>query len=157
MNCPKCRIGKVEEVTLSGLVVEGGVDSLTVDRCFGCGGVWFDTGELDSAIREWVIDDLQQSFSVISRDPKAHAEVDATPMECPRCGVVLTKKKARKQDVVIDECGKCAGVWVDGHELGKFDSGEEHLQTVLEEHTEHPNFFIRTFAQVALRFRKKKG
>lgn len=39
MNCPKCA-APFEELCYSAL------DSLVVDRCTGCGGVWLDQGEV---------------------------------------------------------------------------------------------------------------
>lgn len=154
MNCPKCKIGKLKETTLSGLKVKDGVDSLTVDRCFACGGVWFDAHELDAAVREWVIDDLQQSFSIISGDPKERQEFDSRPTECPRCaGTVLSRKRMKK--VIVDVCGKCRGVWVDGDELAHFDSGEEDMQGKLENALDSPSFNVRFFAKLFLMFRRK--
>ena len=154
MNCPKCKIGKFEEKKVSGLKVKGGVDSLVVDQCFACGGVWFDAHELDQAIKEWVIDDLEQSFSIISSDPKERKEFDKQIVECPRCaGTVLSKKKMHK--IVVDTCGKCKGIWVDGDELTKLDSGDEKMQEVLENSLDNPNFGVRFAAKLFLMFRKK--
>ncbi|MBT3899588.1 MAG: zf-TFIIB domain-containing protein, partial [Gammaproteobacteria bacterium] len=42
MDCPKCK-SFMEEKTLSTL--QGGV---TVDRCTGCQGLWFDIGEAET-------------------------------------------------------------------------------------------------------------
>ena len=41
MRCPKCG-GQLKEVRL---------ESVTVDQCGGCGGVFFDAGELDTYVR----------------------------------------------------------------------------------------------------------
>ncbi len=154
MNCPRCKIGKFEEKKISGLKVKGGVDSLVVDQCFACGGVWFDAHELDQAIKEWVIDDLEHSFSVIPSDPKERKEFDQRPTECPRCaGMGLSKKKMH--EVIVDTCGKCKGIWVDGDELTKFDSGDEDLQAVLEDGLSNPNLGVRFAAKLILLFRKK--
>lgn len=37
MHCPKCGM-EIEEITFRGV---------RVDKCFGCGGVWLDDGELE--------------------------------------------------------------------------------------------------------------
>ncbi len=36
---------------------------------------------------------------------------------CPRCNVIM--RKIKKQDVVIDVCGKCNGIWLDDNEIEK--------------------------------------
>jgi uncharacterized protein len=37
MHCPKCGV-EIEEITFRGV---------RIDKCFGCGGVWLDDGELE--------------------------------------------------------------------------------------------------------------
>ena len=39
------------------------------------------------------------------------------PLDCPRCKIVM--KKIRKNEVVIDICKKCKGMWLDNHEIDK--------------------------------------
>jgi hypothetical protein len=48
MHCPKCGL-ELEEVLLRGV---------KIDKCFGCGGLWLDDGELD-ALTHRPHDDLQ--------------------------------------------------------------------------------------------------
>ncbi len=154
MNCPKCTIGKLEEKIVRGLKVKDEINSLTVDQCFACGGVWFDADELDQAIKQWVIDDLEQSFSIISSDQKERKEFDDRSIKCPRCaGKTLFKKKMHK--TVVDVCGTCKGIWLDGDELSKFDSGDEAMQEALEEGVNDPKFVVRFAAKLLLLFRKR--
>ena len=49
-----------------------------------------------------------------------------TDMPCPRCGVTLVM--AERQDVEIDYCPQCRGVWLDRGELDKII--ERCVQTV---------------------------
>ena len=39
------------------------------------------------------------------------------PLNCPRCNVVMDK--IRKEDVVIDVCPDCNGMWLDDKEIDK--------------------------------------
>lgn len=75
MQCPKCK-SPMEEKTLSTL--QGGV---TVDRCTGCQGLWFDIGEAEALREKWM------SEYVDSGDPEVgrkHNEI--REIGCPRCG-----------------------------------------------------------------------
>jgi len=47
-------------------------------------------------------------------------------LRCPRCNVVM--KKVRKQDVIIDVCKKCGGIWLDDKEIDKLvEYAQKHL------------------------------
>ncbi|MGM5484486.1 MAG: zf-TFIIB domain-containing protein [Nanobdellota archaeon] len=41
-------------------------------------------------------------------------------LKCPRCGIVMDK--LRKDGVVIDNCSKCKGLWLDDKEIDKLVS-----------------------------------
>ena len=38
-------------------------------------------------------------------------------LHCPRCNVIM--RKIKKNDVVIDVCDKCRGMWLDDKEIDK--------------------------------------
>jgi uncharacterized protein len=46
--------------------------------------------------------------------------VKEAKLDCPRCKV--TMKKLKKQDVIIDVCSKCHGMWLDAGEVDKLAS-----------------------------------
>jgi uncharacterized protein len=48
----------------------------------------------------------------VSEDAKA---AGTSSMQCPRCDGSLTETKV--EDVMIDTCDKCGGVWLDSGEL----------------------------------------
>jgi Zn-finger nucleic acid-binding protein len=50
MDCPKCSIGKLEELIIHFRLLKKNYE-LTVDQCFTCHGVWFDANELESYLR----------------------------------------------------------------------------------------------------------
>lgn len=43
-------------------------------------------------------------------------------MRCPRCDGTL--KEAKVEEVMVDSCEKCGGVWLDSGELEKLTAGE---------------------------------
>lgn len=66
----------MEEKTLSTL--GGGV---TVDRCTGCHGIWFDMGEAEALREKWM------SEYVDSGDPEVgKRQNEIRDINCPRCG-----------------------------------------------------------------------
>jgi len=41
-------------------------------------------------------------------------------LKCPRCRIYM--KKIKKEDVIIDVCEKCNGLWLDDHEIDKLNA-----------------------------------
>ena len=68
MDCPKCGVGKLSEVTvrlqdlkpeqLKAFQAAGRKPELTLDQCFACRGIWFDAGELEEYLKydTWAMD-----------------------------------------------------------------------------------------------------
>ena len=113
MKCSRCN----HELQV---VPVGGVN---VDVCQnGCGGIWFDLFELEKMDQPdesagWLLDNMRIDLG---------ASVDLTkPVDCPRCeGITLMRQKyARNQDIVIDKCPGCGGIWLDFGELFEIRSG----------------------------------
>lgn len=106
MNCPAC--------SRSMTLVE--VGKVKVDVCDGgCGGIWFDHGELQQ------MDDGDEPTNPellrIAVDPEL--KVDHEPKRnCPVCdGVTMMRHfYSTKQEVVIDKCAGCNGIWLDAGE-----------------------------------------
>lgn len=84
------------------------VDSTTLDRCEGCGGTWFDAKELAR-----VADDKEVE-ALASRIP---INAVNSPFDCPACGARCVE--GRVDEVAVDTCMKCHGVWLDRGELGE--------------------------------------
>jgi Zn-finger nucleic acid-binding protein len=112
MDCPKC---KTEP--LGGYTIEG----VTVDRCAACAGVWFDAEELSQLLSEearHVGELLQGSLS---------AEADGKKAHCPRDGSKMMRVySAIDHSVILDVCGQCRGVWLDGGEFEKLFAARRH-------------------------------
>lgn len=104
MNCPKCKDTPIHEMRIEGV---------DVDLCSSCLGIWFDKDEL-AFMAELPVD--VPNFSVL-RDA-------ARPTEylCPRCGEKLEEICFMEvEDLLIDRCPTCQGIWLDKGELPKIE------------------------------------
>ncbi|HLD30043.1 MAG TPA: zf-TFIIB domain-containing protein [bacterium] len=130
MKCPKC-IGKLEPVRVEMSEVfmpeKGGKNSvktrttkLELDQCFVCKGVWFDKDELEKY--------LLRGFTAIDSPPVSsdiRETLDRKSALCPRCGAEMLKKRApRDSSIIIDQCSRCAGIWLDNTEIDKLEQGK---------------------------------
>ncbi len=112
MECPVCG-NRTEEVSIEGIAV---------DVCKGgCAGIWFDNFELKK------VDEPHESAGEglldIERDESIH--IDHTQRrKCPKCedAIMMRHFFSVKQEVEVDECPNCAGIWLDSGELGKIRS-----------------------------------
>ena len=107
MQCPAC----------GNTLTERTVADVAVDVCDGgCGGIWFDNFELkklddrDEAAGEALLD--------VACAPSVTVDHDAV-WGCPRCGHPAMTRHfySPKRAVEVDQCPKCAGVWLDAGEL----------------------------------------
>ncbi|MGD0337089.1 MAG: zf-TFIIB domain-containing protein [Candidatus Omnitrophota bacterium] len=118
MDCPKC-VGKLEEVKI------GRKRQFIINRCFACGGLWFDKGELFDAINKEIWDTVEFELEEEPlQDDELKKEVDFDKMEaaCPRCQgteKMIKMVSPRNKNVTIDYCTKCEGVWLDAGEYDK--------------------------------------
>jgi len=104
--CPRCT--KVLERTTIG--------ETELDACGGCGGIWFDDGELTTLAKTLIaeLEALDERFS--DRRP-ASARADR-PAMCPNCAVQLVPYSyAHFPGVTVDACRRCKGVWLDDGEV----------------------------------------
>lgn len=109
MHCPVCH-KELKPVEANGA---------TVDVCEeGCGGIWFDQFELrrfdhPNASPPNVLLSVQQKNALLIESNRKRP--------CPRCDGVMLKRRlfSPKSRVEIDECGGCAGIWLDAGELAK--------------------------------------
>ena len=108
MKCPAC--GRALQTILAG--------DVSVEVCQGgCGGLWFDNYELTKfdepheAAGETLLD--------VPRNEKTKVD-HLRKRSCPKCDhvVMLRRFFNVKRQVEIDECPRCAGVWLDYGELG---------------------------------------
>ena len=99
-ECHKCWVEmKKEEVETFG-------PNIIIDVCPKCNGIWMDKGELVKLLKDRKMSNyLTKHIGTKSR----------SPMICPRCGNIMDIEKA--DDVEVDVCLTCGGVWLDSGEL----------------------------------------
>lgn len=107
MECPRCNtVLKQNQLNDVNFTVE-------VDSCPGCGGSWFDNGELTRL--EKIIEPI---FFEIRKIPETKEQIKQ--MKCPSCSAQPYLEKiqhARDEKVIVDICNSCNGVWLDKGEL----------------------------------------
>ena len=80
--------------------------NIIIDVCPKCNGIWLDEGELNKILKDRKLSNyLTKHIGTKSR----------SPMVCPRCGNTMDLEKA--EDVEVDVCLLCGGVWLDEGEL----------------------------------------
>ncbi len=119
MKCPACE-RQLKAITIG---------DVTVDVCWnGCGGIWFDNFEIKKfdepfeSVGEQLLDIPKDTSITVDQNKRYN---------CPKCDSVVMMRHpfSFKQQVTIDECPVCAGIWLDDGELAKiremFTSEEE--------------------------------
>ncbi len=122
---PKC---PVDDFTLVQETYEG----VTIDRCSHCGGVWLDAGELetiqanqDSDFRG-VPDNAMDFVTGAMGMAKAEAE---KALSCVKCDDELVKREySFTSQIMIDNCPKGHGMWLDKNELARLEKFYEEEQ-----------------------------
>ena len=113
MNCPKCAGKDLEHLSVDVKNPDGGDAKIDLDRCGGCGGTWFDPGEIEQYLKSRQSD--APSVGLASIFGQAN---DSKAGNCPRCSVALKRTaSAANATISVDRCEKCNGVWFDGGEL----------------------------------------
>jgi len=100
-----------------------------IDRCDMCGGVWFDSGELNDYLRDRVEKDSSVPHaSVVPDGPSAYRAPGSriSDIQCPRCREPLSRFNfAYDSGVILDRCNRCSGLWV---ERGKLKPLAAHVK-----------------------------
>jgi Zn-finger nucleic acid-binding protein len=122
MFCPRC-LTNSKEVLLQNMVL----DSIELDVCNSCGGIWFDKQELASAIS--LDKQTVESFYNKLNSLKVQNEISETAsneqgftkdliLKCPKCNIEMSKYKYMyTSNIYIDSCDRCEGIWLDNNEL----------------------------------------
>ncbi|HUP64971.1 MAG TPA: zf-TFIIB domain-containing protein [Thermoanaerobaculia bacterium] len=115
MHCPVCGTPL--------LVVER--DSIKVDYCINCHGIWFDQTEI-----ELLGEKAGVAIGTGELEKSAPSSSNERYLRCPRCG-----KKMRKADLygegqflIVDFCRLQHGLWFDRGETGPFVRSGERMQ-----------------------------
>jgi len=113
-------------------------EGVEIDRCPHCRGVWLDSGELEA-----VQTNQDSDFRGVpgSKMDMVKAAVDMAkaesegPRGCAVCETELVKREyVSSSQIMIDNCPKGHGVWLDAVELSR-------LQMFYESQNDHADFF----------------
>jgi Zn-finger nucleic acid-binding protein len=90
--------------------------SISVQACQGgCGGIWFPAHQLQKA--EFKNNTEGQALLNVEKNPSVQVDLNKK-RNCPQCQIIMMQHYfSPKRSVVIDECPKCAGFWLDAGEL----------------------------------------
>lgn len=139
MHCPRC---KTSEVFSS-----ENYESLTIDRCSKCKGVWLDEGELPHILDtkyekfnpELVKETIQATFQGVPEQEKMSVE------KCPKCQAQMNAVNyAYSSGIIIDRCPNGHGAWLDHMELEKVQAHREHWAGEAKLHLEEWEKFARS-------------
>jgi Zn-finger nucleic acid-binding protein len=87
---------------------------LVINQCKKCGGIWLDRGELE---------DLKNlgEFYLKNIDDASKPKIEKNRIrECPLCHIVLeTTSLPKLENIKIDRCSNCKGLWLDRGDLIK--------------------------------------
>ena len=98
-------------------VVQGQVE---VGACVRCGGLWFDPGELAAAIRVYDPGGVRADRVADDLGPYRRR----TEHACPACREGLGEYELSPSNpLLVDVCGGCGGVWLDGDEYAHAVAG----------------------------------
>ena len=125
MLCVRCK-SEMQKNNLRGVLV---------DYCGACNGVWLDEGELQA-----LEDGMQKAEDVIRKEKRTEVLAERrrgveVVGQCPKCQSDGVKER-RMDDVLVDYCTNCRGLF--------FDHGE--LQRILENRKQ--GFFDRLKSQL---------
>src|SRR5687768_1117177 len=109
MNCPKCN-SKKEQVA---------ADEQVVDRCVGCGGLWFDLREHEHIAEAGkAVDRVDSGDAARGRQQNEKRDVS-----CPACGVKMLKMSVPRQPhIKYESCPVCYGAFFDAGEFRDYAS-----------------------------------
>ena len=106
MKCPKCD-GQMEKVTYQ---------SIEIDRCGGCNGIWFDMLEHKD------LKNLDGSESIDVGDRKVGKEQNKIgKVDCPVCQTpMIPMVEVDQPHIWYEGCSVCGGVYFDAGEFEDF-------------------------------------
>ena len=106
MNCPKCNAA-MELIT---------VEAIQVDRCTGCGGLWFDLLEHEH------LKEIPGSEKIDFTEPgRGTQQEQIRRADCPRCKTTMIRMVFPEQPHIHYEmCSVCHGVYLDAGEFADY-------------------------------------
>lgn len=116
MNCPNCDHSMVTK----------DLNSITVQVCPACNGMWLDMGELTRLKNQtlpdanWLDENVWEEISLL--------QYEWGERECPICGKAMAIVKYGETDVKVDACVRHHGIFLD---KGEFEAILESLNQTI--------------------------
>ncbi len=108
MNCPKCA-SSMEEITEKGI---------TIDRCTGCSGMWFDLFEAEDMIETADVRTVDTGSAL-----KGIKMNKIRDIKCPKCSIEMQTASDREDPTLqFEVCTSCHGYFLDAGELKDMDN-----------------------------------
>ncbi|MEA3506596.1 MAG: zf-TFIIB domain-containing protein [Elusimicrobiota bacterium] len=124
MQCPKCK-SEMEDRLLKDKIYR---------RCPSCEGFWFDKDELSRFKKD------KDFFTIDYRHENATGDIRESAKKCPRDGALLKTVKyepgPKEENIKVDICPACEGIWLDAGEVYKIHKYEEGFIEKLRENIE---------------------
>jgi Zn-finger nucleic acid-binding protein len=95
------------------IVVE--YQSIELDYCTNCGGVWFDSSELELFLRSAKLENSELSLNVLQNYPSTSPTHGGR--KCPICRRGLKEVAVGEPAISLDICARGDGYWFDGGEV----------------------------------------
>ena len=107
MLCPRC----------NGSLFTSSKDSVEIEVCTDCGGIWLDADELKT-ITEQARAEVDSHGTPKVEDTVSSVQ-ESSDMKCPKCNDVSLNAfiYAFDSGVELDRCPQCSGLWLDKSEL----------------------------------------
>lgn len=90
--------------------------TLEIDSCFYCHGQWFDYNELR---RFFTAPKLYSKFKLPQHNFKVKVKDAPEKRICPRCPDNVVLEATTIDQVEVDECSNCRGIWLDSGEISR--------------------------------------
>ena len=104
--------------------------SIILEQCKGCGGIWFDELELFDA-KQGEAEKIELLDSDILRKP---SKIDKSILTCPRDQAELFRFNDRyfPKGIILERCPNCSGIWLNRGDFTKFQNARHDLQSPTE-------------------------
>ena len=136
MKCVDCP-GQLKQVDYN---------SIKIEECSSCRGIWFDRGELDKA-KDQTDEDLRWLDFDPFGDEANQFLVDSKNRACPRCSANMDSLSYEKSKVIINKCLVCYGIWVP---QGQFKKIVKYLEDIItsESSSEYVKDSLKHFLEI---------
>ena len=101
--------------------------SVTVDQCPQCGGLWFDRLELHRT-KDGESDKIDATLDAVALNTPS--EMHALVRHCPRDAAELARFEDRyfPKEIIVERCPKCAGFWLNRGEFTKYQAARREMK-----------------------------